>query len=382
MPRKRVLGIMINSLKLGGAEKVVFTLLERYCSEYDVHLILLENRISFKIDKRVKVKIISGNASKSGKYNLIMQALTLKRYIRESNISILQSNLFRSNYVNIISKLLGSHHKVHIVDHSMPSRLASEGLSGLVHKLLIKLLYRYSDLSISVSKMVMEELQSLTMIKNRCLVINNPFEISKIIKLSHMEVTDVVFSDKFKYLISVGRINKIKDYDTIIRAINELNVQNIRWLIIGEEEDVEVSSLYNKVKNKSIIQYLGPKMNPFKYIRACDALIVSSKSESFGNVIIESMLSQTLVISSDCGGPTELLFPGRAVGTIKKAEILWGKYGILFPVGDEISLAKAIKVSLFDKASINNLMKSGVARSKKYSADAIFMQYRECIEAS
>ena len=47
--------ILINSLGGGGAERVVSTLLNELCFEYECYLILLENNIDYPLDNRINV---------------------------------------------------------------------------------------------------------------------------------------------------------------------------------------------------------------------------------------------------------------------------------------------------------------------------------------
>ncbi|WP_044208216.1 glycosyltransferase [Flammeovirga sp. OC4] len=93
-------------------------------------------------------------------------------------------------------------------------------------------------------------------------------------------------------LITIGRCVPEKQHDHIIHAVHELKskIPNIKLLHLGsgicEKDEIELSKQLN-VHNE--ILFLGNKNNVRDYLIASDALIMPSKFEGLGNVVIESM---------------------------------------------------------------------------------------------
>lgn len=368
--RKEKYAFMINSLQFGGAERVVQTLVNELCDRYEVHLITLEGDVLFKIDDRVVLHDLAGGSNAGSKLVkmlfLVPLALKLKKYLKNNAISVVQSNLFRANYVNIIARLLGGRHCVIIVDHTLPKRLYNEGLSGKINIFLIKALYQYAEVSISVSSKVYEQLISMVSLPHNAHVINNPFDLKKISSKSKEIVDDFNYVEDAFYLISVGRVNSIKRLDLIIKALNLLDNENIYLIIIGKEEDVSVSDLLSLSDNSENVCFLGEKSNPYKYMKNSNVFVLSSESESFGNVLIESMICGTPVISTRCGGPEDIIQDHCN--------------GILIDSGDVKQLANAINEFFLGKSFMESQARNALSAVKLYELKKIIEQYIEVLE--
>ncbi|HFE37347.1 MAG TPA: glycosyltransferase, partial [Gammaproteobacteria bacterium] len=240
-------------------------------------------------------------------------------------------------------------------------------LPGKMNLFLIRRLYKYADASVSVSEKVQSQLLSLTTLAFNRYVINNPFDLAYIASRSEEAVDDFCYVDGEVYLVAVGRINTVKRYDLIIGAMNLLSNDRLNLIVIGEEENVKADTLLTMAVNKDKVHFLGAKENPYKYIKNSDVLILSSDSESFGNVLIESMVCGTPVIGARCGGPEEIICHDYS--------------GILVDPGDVQQLARAIQRTAFDdeyKALLANNALSGV---NKYDVHRIAGQYKKVLES-
>ncbi|MFF2890550.1 glycosyltransferase family 4 protein [Paenibacillus sp. NPDC057967] len=118
----------------------------------------------------------------------------------------------------------------------------------------------------------------------------------------------------------IARFQEIKGHDIYIKGIKELLMRgdhsNTTFLIIGGEtfnnssdkkfmddvvDEVTNSSLYTKVK------LLGERQDIPDILSEMDLLVVPSRNESFGMVIIEAMAARCSVIASNCDGPREII---------------------------------------------------------------------------
>ncbi|WP_414526429.1 glycosyltransferase family 4 protein [Nodularia chucula] len=118
-----------------------------------------------------------------------------------------------------------------------------------------------------------------------------------------------------KVVLYVGRFDRRKGIETLVRAVNESQLrgdQNLK-LIIGGGSTPGNSDGIERDRIENIIQELG--MTEFTtlpgrlsqeilptYYAAADVCVVPSHYEPFGLVAIESMASGTPVVASDVGG--------------------------------------------------------------------------------
>lgn len=379
----------IISLKAGGAEKVVSTLLNEFAREnFDIELICLEKNLFYTIDKKVNISFLSDfTGGESGLKKLLYMpylAWKLKKYVQKNNISIIQSHLYRANYINILSKLLGSKHHVQIVNAGTASKYKQEGILGKINLFLIKTLYPKANLLVFKSQGMQEDMKQfidITAIKH--MVINNPYNIELIEKMSMEKVSDITFEKDTIYLINIARFETFKRQDHIIYAVKKLSKKyRIKLLLIGDGvKKQEMIDLSKNLGCESSIHFLGRVSNPYKYLAKSDIFVLSSDDgEGFPNVLVEAMICKTPVISSDCkSGPREILAPGTDIYYQLQNEIEMAQFGILFPKGNTEKLVDAIEKLINDKEMARSYIKKAYERAGEFSLEKIVQKYKKIL---
>ena len=134
-------------------------------------------------------------------------------------------------------------------------------------------------------------------------------ELNEINKLKKVDL-----EEKFKgkdYYLSIGRLSKQKNFIFLIDCFLELIKKNkeLILIIIGTGEEFKKIHKLIKINNlENNIILAGYQKNVFKFLKNSKGFILSSLWEDPGFVIIEAMISNCFVISSDCpSGPKEIL---------------------------------------------------------------------------
>jgi len=131
----------------------------------------------------------------------------------------------------------------------------------------------------------------------------------------------------------VGRINEAKGQHLLIQALAQLENADIHAYFVGHEmKKGYTDTLIQMAKELGLserVHFLGFMKNPHHFYQMCDAVVLASKRETFGLVLIEAMQVGTAVIGSNSGGVVEIIDDEKT--------------GLLFEKEDASSLAHAIE---------------------------------------
>ena len=152
---------------------------------------------------------------------------------------------------------------------------------------------------------------------------------------------------------SVGNLDPVKGFDVLIRAAAIVAKQNkdVKFQIVGEDRsreghnEKEVRDLICSLNLDDTVELLGWSDNIANLLAGFDIFVSASRSESFGFVIAEAMLSGIPVIATETEGAKEII-PDPSLGR-------------LVPIGSDEALADAILVLLNDKNKRDELATHG-----------------------
>jgi len=180
------------------------------------------------------------------------------------------------------------------------------GLSRWLKARKIQRVYQQRNV-IGVSAYALEDLKSAFGVSlRREAVIANPFDIATIKSLAQAPLTPPAS----EFILHVGRFHETKRHDRLLQAY-ALTDLAIPLVLLGKGSAEKTAVLRAQAKELGIehrVIFQGFSDNPYAWMARASLLVVSSDSEGFGNVLIESMLCGTPVVSTRCpGGPVSLL---------------------------------------------------------------------------
>lgn len=359
---KQHLAFFLPSLQGGGAERVMLLLAEGFAQRgTDVDLIIGKSEGQYASQIPDNVRCIELNSTK-----LIFALPKLIRYLNQSKPDAILSAMPMANLLTIwAGKLSHSETKLAISEHSVISLLRADVKWRMkVLFPLITAFYRFADEIICVSKGAKADLaKTLRIDPSRITTIYNPIR-----KPEYTEDGERPwpFDTELPVILGIGRLSPEKDFQTLIDAFNIIRKRrDAKLVIIGEGKERKLLEKVVKANGLSGAVLLpGFVSNPYDYIRYAKVVVLTSRREGFGNVIVESMFCETPVVATDCPfGPREILEDGR--------------YGILVPVGNVDSVASAIEQQL-DQPLILGIK----ARANDFDLQTIISKYAEvlCID--
>jgi len=301
--------IILPSMRGGGSEKVILTLLQNLDrNKYNITLVLVRKEgkyLSF-IPSDIKIIDLNLNSAKKG-------ILKIAATIRQNKPDIVFSTL---GYMNLLLSIIKhiSPNKIFFI--ARESSIVSvnnkeERFTGLFN-FLYRHCYSTLDLIICQSKYMKDDLMdNFNISSEKLIVINNPVDMETIHNKASMEDQKVLFNANVINLLAVGRLNKVKGYDKLIESVSLLG-RNYHLTIIGEgDEKKYLTKLVEKLKLGNRVTFLGFDNNPYKYMKQADVLVLSSQYEGFPNVILEANACGTPVVAFQCpGGVVEIIENG------------------------------------------------------------------------
>ncbi|MEQ9467537.1 MAG: glycosyltransferase [Ekhidna sp.] len=121
------------------------------------------------------------------------------------------------------------------------------------------------------------------------------------------------------YFLSIGRLEPEKGFDMLLDAIKNLPDVNLKIAGSGSQSD-ELTKRIIREDLSNRVELAGERSREEvrNLMQECQFLVLPSKYETFGNVLLETMACGKPVVATACGGPQE---------------IVSGKTGILTEVG-------------------------------------------------
>jgi glycosyltransferase involved in cell wall biosynthesis len=149
--------------------------------------------------------------------------------------------------------------------------------------------------------------------ENKVQVIENTFDIG-LIEESAGRKTDIVFSKDFFNLVSIGRLVEMKGYDRLLRVVVKLKNEglNFKLYILGDgiqRNKLQQFIAENQLQNNVVL--LGFQENPYAILKQADLYVCSSYNEGYNTAIIEALLLEIPVLTTDCSGMSEILDEGK-----------------------------------------------------------------------
>ena len=132
--------------------------------------------------------------------------------------------------------------------------------------------------------------------------------------LQHLSFSEPYSRENPLQLISVGRTYWIKGYNYALQACKLLKENSLafHYTIIGGAGDEELQFLISDLELQECVTLLGriPQSEVFDRMRRASLLLLPSVEEGIPNVVVEAMALGLPVLSTDCGGVTELIEEG------------------------------------------------------------------------
>lgn len=277
----------------GGAEKSFVELSNELSHKIDIEVLLFEeNKVEERLNPNIKVHKLSSN---SNRHNPFLY-LELLKQIKKVNPDIIHTHSAKASEI------------IYHLNKFIPLKQVATKRNprkGSVFNKINHVTAISQDVARSISK------------ENVEIIYNGLLQEQTI----HEQISNPGFT-----LLAVGRLDKIKGFDILIKEVSKLNF-SFCLNIVGEgDERQNLEKLIIDLDLSGKVNLLGYREDIPSLIASADLVVITSHSEGFGRVIVETLFYGKLIISTKVGLaieilPEELLIDGFEI--TKKIEAIY-----------------------------------------------------------
>lgn len=310
----------ISSLSSGGAEHVLVNLAKYFSGKgEDVSITSFEKRPQFyEVHENISLNKVN-HSHKNGLLAFMSDLKATRNLLKSRKPDVAVSFLSRCNLMLILASFFLKN-KVVVCDRN--------NLCLKYPKYIFVLtcwLYRFAD-KICVQTNEVKAYYPKYLQKKMC-VLENPLNFEE---LENQCTENDIHKDNV--VLSVSRLEKQKDFSTLIKAFDKIADKRKDWILKiygqGNQKD-SLQNLIDSLKLENRVFLCGVTHAPYKEMKKAKIFVLSSFYEGFPNVLCEAMHAELPCISTNCQcGPSELIQDGVN--------------GFLVPVGDIDKMADKI----------------------------------------
>lgn len=349
---KRV-SILLSTIDSGGAEKQAVLLATLLAKHTEVNLIVLygdhteyKRNIDLLTESTVKVHKLIGN--------MLFKLRRIKSIIKESETKVLLNYLTMPNFVgSLVGRMCG----IRVYNGIRNSRMPKSKM--LIEKIAHNLLATGTIYNCYSGA---DYFGNHGFRRKKNIVIPNCFP--------DIEETIIRPDHKVKTIITVGRFDPQKDYETLIKSVSRLSRNDFRLCIVGYgvlEEQIRTWIKEYNIENMTDI-YIKPNNVP-ELERNADIYISTSFFEGTSNSIMEALNWSLPVVATHVGDNDHL--------------VIDGENGFLHPIGDVNGLSASL-CQLLDSAKLRNQMgqMGNLNLRENFSMEIFEKRYIDLIEGN
>src|SRR3989344_1978537 len=136
------------------------------------------------------------------------------------------------------------------------------------------------------------------------------------VNLAKIQSIKQEYGQSAKLLITACRLTPWKGVDGIIRILPGLSekVGKVNLLVLGEGQELEnLKKLASSLNAKNNVYFLGKVTHHeiINYFKAADLFVLNTNYEGLSHTILEAMLAQVPIITTNAGGNPEVIEDGK-----------------------------------------------------------------------
>lgn len=351
------ISFVISSLQSGGAEKVLSKLANHLCPKYKVSIISLAQKASPFYSLLPEISLINLNLLEKTTspikklWNFLKRINKLRQTIKLESPDLIISFVDITN-VTTLAAAISLKIPVIVSERTNPFHYKIP----FFYELLRKILY---PKALKVVVQTDSAAQYFSQHKN-IFIIPNAVEA-----LPRKQTSET----KIRNIISLGRLDEGKDFQTLIKAFSLIYEENPSLILTIFGEGPERHNLETRIKQLNLEDRVflpGAIKNIHEKLINCDLFVFPSRYEGFPNALCEAMTVGLPVIVSNCSGNIDVV--EDAVN------------GRIFNIGNDGELAQIITELADDFEQRKSLSLEALKIVEIYQPSKIYKMWEDIIE--
>jgi glycosyltransferase involved in cell wall biosynthesis len=344
------IAFLINTLWVGGAERMVVSLSRRMAARgHQVLIVVLRDRRAD--DLEASVPVVHLNMGKSAG-SALRGFLHARRVLREFQPGVVHSHNFHGNLMARLLRLAGVRAPIVSTIHNV-----REG--GRLRRMALRLTDWLSAASVAVSRAAMEQAIKVGAVpRQKCRLIENGIDVANLTPDARRRARmrgEMGAGERFIWL-TASRIVPAKDIPNLLRAFARIESADTELWIAGSGDEAYCAELRGEAERLGVsvsVRWLGTRRDVAALMDAADGFVLGSAWEGMPMALGEAMAMEKAVAATDVGGVAELV----------------GDCGSLAPAGDAQALAAAMAREMRE-ASVDRGRTARRRIQERFDADA------------
>ena len=359
MMRKINLMHIIGQLPIGGAEKLLLTLIKNINrAQFNVVVCCLDK--GGHVAERIRGEGFNVICLGVEKFRFTYKIfIWLMKLLKSRNIDIVHTHLYQADFWGRLISLMVRVPIICRTEHGNVNSFKNKPLPyrAAKHLGINQMLDRLSDAVIYTSEAQKKDFNDNGRSTDRAFVIWNGTDESRFCVSKTREYIRASngFSSNDILIGVISRLTAHKGHRYLFEAMKKVNriYSNAKLLVIGYgEEEHNLRKLGSKLNIESNILFLMQRKDVPELMKAMDIYVQPSLLKPFGITIVEAMYSGLPVVATNVGGIPEVVIDGET--------------GILIPTRDSDAIKNALLKLIENPAMARSMGESGrdVALSK------------------
>jgi glycosyltransferase involved in cell wall biosynthesis len=296
----------------------------------------------------------------------IASIVLLRKYILGNQIDILHTHGYKTDVIGLLSAF-GTRCRILTTPHGWTNRPDHK---LMVYECFDRIILPFFDAVTVLSDEMYQGIIKIPGVRKKTHLIPNGVDISEIDDVSHVKVEIEQWKKVGAFVIGyIGRLERGKGIHTLINALTKLKSIDWRLAIIGEGKLCDsLKKLSLELDKEKRIHFFGFQKDRLSFLKGFDLFVLPSFSEGTPRCLMEAMAAGIPAIASNITGCRLLIKDGQN--------------GLLFQPGNEVDLAKKVRVCLDNKSAAEKFaMNARLTIENKFSAARMAVDFQKLYES-